>query len=155
MENSHDFLITLYYDDDKRFDLEIKSNSIDHHNAKVFVVLEHYKQKDWAEGTIELDERVTSVNSAPTLVFDSMKPFMLQAANKQFRGMVNRNITEIMGERLLSNSITPLNRVTAKNDRNDLCRLPDYNCIVSIYSRQLSNSSINGGISSFHRSTNG
>lgn len=96
------------------------------------------------------------VNSAPTLVFDSMKPFMLQAADKQFREMVNKNITEIMGERLLPNSITPLDMVIAearKKVRENGCdpfRLPDYNRTVGVFSMQLSNSWING-ISSFYR----
>uniref|UniRef100_A0A1A9WXK6 Uncharacterized protein n=1 Tax=Glossina brevipalpis TaxID=37001 RepID=A0A1A9WXK6_9MUSC len=96
------------------------------------------------------------VNSAPTLVFDSMKPFMLQAADKQFREMVNKNISQIMGERLLPNSITPLDMVIAearKKVRENGCdpyRLPDYNRTVGIFSMQLSNSWING-ISSFYR----
>ncbi|KAL9925343.1 uncharacterized protein ACN2A1_012525 [Glossina fuscipes fuscipes] len=96
------------------------------------------------------------VNSAPTLVFDSMKPFMLQAADKQFREMVNKNITEIMGERLLPNSITPLDMVIAearKKVRENGCdpfRLPDYNRTVGVFSMQLANSWING-ISSFYR----
>ncbi|XP_037957650.1 uncharacterized protein LOC119687420 [Teleopsis dalmanni] len=96
------------------------------------------------------------VNSAPNLVFDAMKPFMLQEADKQLREEINKNIGKLMGDRLLPNSITPLDMAIAEGRKKvrmmgyDPYHLPDYNRTVGIFSMQLSNTWISG-IASFYR----
>lgn len=96
------------------------------------------------------------VNSAPNLVFDAMKPFMLQEADKKLREEINTNIAKLMGDKLLPNSITPLDMAIAEGRKKvremgyDPYRLPDYNRTVGVFSMQLSNTWING-ISSFYR----
>lgn len=96
------------------------------------------------------------VNTAPTLVFDAMKPFILQEADKQFRAQINGNIEKMLDGRLLPNSITPLDMAIAEGRKRvremgyDPLHLPDYNHTVGIISAQLSNTWIYG-IASFHR----
>ncbi|XP_037820487.1 uncharacterized protein LOC119609686 [Lucilia sericata] len=96
------------------------------------------------------------VNSAPNLVFDAMKPFMLQEADKKLREEINNNIVKLMGDKLLPNSITPLDMAIAEGRKKvremgyDPYRMPDYNRTVGVFSMQLSNTWING-ISSFYR----
>jgi len=53
------------------------------------------------------------VNGAPNLVFDAMKPFMLQEADKKLRSEINTMIQNTLGERRLPNSITPLDSAIA------------------------------------------
>ncbi|XP_068145990.1 uncharacterized protein [Drosophila tropicalis] len=96
------------------------------------------------------------VNSAPNLVFDAMKPFMLQEADKQLRGEINANIEKLMGDRRLPNSITPLDSAIAEARKKvramgyDPYHVPDMNRTVGVFSVQLSQTWING-ISSFYR----
>ncbi|XP_030373338.1 uncharacterized protein LOC115623229 isoform X2 [Scaptodrosophila lebanonensis] len=96
------------------------------------------------------------VNSAPNLVFDAMKPFMLQEADKQLRGEINTNIEKLMGDRRLPNSITPLDMAIAEARKKvrangyDPFHLQDLNRTMGVFSVQLVNTWING-ISSFYR----
>lgn len=96
------------------------------------------------------------VNSAPNLVFDAMKPFMLQEAYVKFREDINANIKNMMGDRLLPNSISPLDMAIAEGRKivrakgYDPYRMPDYNRTMGVFGMQMSNTWING-ISSFYR----
>ncbi|KAH8412603.1 hypothetical protein KR009_003557, partial [Drosophila setifemur] len=96
------------------------------------------------------------VNSAPNLVFDAMKPFMLQEADKQMRSEINKNILEALGDRRMPNSITPLDSVIAEGRKMvrengfDPFKLPDMNRTMGVFSVQLANIWISG-ISSFYR----
>lgn len=96
------------------------------------------------------------INSAPNLVFDVMKPFMLQEADKKFREGVNPQIEKLMGDRRLPNSITPLDSAIAelrkmvRQNGNDPFHVADMNRTMGVFSVQLSNTWIYG-ISSFYR----
>lgn len=48
------------------------------------------------------------INSAPNLVFDSMKPFMLKEAYEKLRTEIDSKVVELMGPLQLPNSISPL-----------------------------------------------
>ncbi|XP_036328078.1 uncharacterized protein LOC118740587 [Rhagoletis pomonella] len=96
------------------------------------------------------------VNSAPTLVFDAMKPFMLQEADKKIREEVNGNLEKVLGDRRLPNSITPLDMAIAEGRKKvremgyDPYHLPDYNRTAGIFTFHLLNSWIYG-VASFYR----
>ncbi|XP_017151656.1 uncharacterized protein LOC108161808 isoform X1 [Drosophila miranda] len=96
------------------------------------------------------------VNSAPNLVFDAMKPFMLQEADKQLRSEIDTMIKTSMGDRRLPNSITPLDSAIAEGRKvvrqmgYDPYHLPDMNRTMGVFSVQLSHTWIHG-ISSFYR----
>lgn len=96
------------------------------------------------------------VNSAPNLVFDVMKPFMLQEADKKFRETANPQIEKFMGDRRLPNSITPLDSAIAelrklvRQKGNDPFHVADMNRTMGVFSVHLSNTWIHG-ISSFYR----
>ncbi|XP_030080221.1 uncharacterized protein LOC111595013 isoform X2 [Drosophila hydei] len=96
------------------------------------------------------------INSAPNLVFDAMKPFMLQEADKQVRSEINTRIEKFMGDRRMPNSITPLDSAIAglrkmvRQNGYDPYRLEDKNRTMGVFSVQLSNTWITG-CSSFYR----
>lgn len=96
------------------------------------------------------------VNGAPNLVFDAMKPFMLQEADKKLRSEINVMIQKTLGERRLPNSITPLDSAIAmarkmvRQKGFDPYHLPDVNRTMGVFSVQLAHTWING-ISSFYR----
>jgi len=96
------------------------------------------------------------VNGAPNLVFDAMKPFMLQEADKKLRSEINTMIQNTLGERRLPNSITPLDSAIAmarkmvREKGYDPYHLPDVNRTMGVFSVQLAHTWING-ISSFYR----
>uniref|UniRef100_A0A0K8UZQ7 Circadian clock-controlled protein n=2 Tax=Bactrocera latifrons TaxID=174628 RepID=A0A0K8UZQ7_BACLA len=96
------------------------------------------------------------VNSAPTLVFDAMKPFMLAEADMKLREEINGNLEKFVGDRLLPNSISPLDMAIAEGRKKvrdmgyDPYHLPDYNRTAGIFTFQLVNSWI-WGVSSFYR----
>uniref|UniRef100_W8BJW5 Uncharacterized protein n=1 Tax=Ceratitis capitata TaxID=7213 RepID=W8BJW5_CERCA len=96
------------------------------------------------------------VNSAPTLVFDAMKPFMLKEADTKLRAEINGNLEKFLGDRLLPNSIAPLDMAIAEGRRKvremgyDPFHLPDYNRTAGIFTFQLVNSWI-WGVASFYR----
>nr|XP_017105689.2 uncharacterized protein LOC108131351 [Drosophila bipectinata] len=96
------------------------------------------------------------VNSAPNLVFDAMKPFMLQEADKQLRSEMDKFIQQSMGDRKLPNSITPLDSAIAtarkmvREKGYDPYKLADMNRTMGVFSVQLSNTWISG-LSSFYR----
>lgn len=50
----------------------------------------------------------SAINSAPNLVFDSMKPFMLKEAYAKIRTDVDSKLENLMGNYKLPNSISPL-----------------------------------------------
>ncbi|XP_016956721.1 uncharacterized protein LOC108029119 [Drosophila biarmipes] len=96
------------------------------------------------------------VNGAPNLVFDAMKPFMLQEADKKLRSEIDTMIQNTLGERRLPNSITPLDSAIAmarkmvREKGYDPYHLPDVNRTMGVFSVQLAHTWING-ISSFYR----
>ncbi|XP_030556609.1 uncharacterized protein LOC115759729 [Drosophila novamexicana] len=96
------------------------------------------------------------INSAPNVVFDAMKPFMLQEADKQLRTEINAFIEKNMGDRRMPNSITPLDSAIAEGRKLvrqkglDPYHVADMNRTMGVFSVQLSNTWING-ISSFYR----
>lgn len=96
------------------------------------------------------------INSAPNVVFDAMKPFMLQEADKQLRTEINAFIEKNMGDRRMPNSITPLDSAIADGRKLvrqkglDPYHVADMNRTMGVFSVQLSNTWING-ISSFYR----
>ncbi|XP_017110624.1 uncharacterized protein LOC108134730 isoform X1 [Drosophila elegans] len=96
------------------------------------------------------------INGAPNLVFDAMKPFMLQEADKKLRSEIDTMIKNTLGERRLPNSITPLDSAIAmarkmvRQKGYDPYHLPDVNRTMGVFSVQLAHTWING-ISSFYR----
>lgn len=96
------------------------------------------------------------VNSAPTLVFDSIKPFMLTEAYNKIRQEIDTNIEKLSGDHSFPNSISPLDMAIAegrKRVRNmgyDPFKVKDYNHTVGIFAVEMSNTWITG-ISSFYR----
>ncbi|XP_017004153.2 uncharacterized protein [Drosophila takahashii] len=96
------------------------------------------------------------VNGAPNLVFDAMKPFMLQEADKKLRSEIDTMIQKTLGDRRLPNSITPLDSAIAmarkmvREKGYDPYHLPDVNRTMGVFSVQLAHTWING-ISSFYR----
>lgn len=96
------------------------------------------------------------VNSAPTLVFDGMKPFMLKEADTKIREEINTNIEKLTGNYLFPNSIAPLDMAIADARKKvqsmgfDPYHLPSYNRTVGVFSIQMSNTWITG-VSSFYR----
>ncbi|XP_017025913.1 uncharacterized protein [Drosophila kikkawai] len=96
------------------------------------------------------------VNSAPNLVFDAMKPFMLQEAEKKMRLEIANMIQTSLGDRKLPNSITPLDSAIAMGRKivrqkgYDPYHLPDMNRTMGVFSVQLAHTWING-VSSFYR----
>lgn len=96
------------------------------------------------------------INSAPNLVFDAMKPLMLKEADTQLREEINSNIKNVMGNRKLPNSITPLDMAIAEGRKKvralgfDPYHVQDYNRTIGIFSMQMVNTWITG-VSSFYR----
>lgn len=96
------------------------------------------------------------INSAPNLVFDAMKPLMLKEADTKLREEINNNIKNLMGDRKLPNSISPLDMAIAEARKKvkslgyDPYHVPDYNRTVGIFSMQMVNTWIIGA-SSFYR----
>lgn len=96
------------------------------------------------------------VNSAPNLVFDAIKPFMLTEAYTKIRQEINQNIEKISGDHSFPNSITPLDMAIAKarkyvrENGYDPYKVKDYNHTVGIFAVEMSNTWITG-VSSFYR----
>lgn len=96
------------------------------------------------------------MNSAPNLVFDGMKPFMLKEADMKMREEIDRTIKKLMGDRRLPNSISPLDMAIAEGRKKvremgyDPYHIPSYNKTVGIFSISTTNTYITGG-SSFYR----
>lgn len=90
------------------------------------------------------------------MVFDTIKPFMLQEAYSKLRNEIDTNIMEMMGDSLLPNSISPLDMMIGEARRSvrekgyDPLILRTYNHSVGLFNIQLKNTWING-LSSFHR----
>lgn len=96
------------------------------------------------------------INSAPNMMFDVMKPFMLKEADTKIRQTVNPQIEKFMGDRRLPNSITPLDSAIAelrklvRQKGNDPFHVADMNRTMGVFSVHLTNTWIYG-ISSFYR----
>ncbi|KAH8378493.1 hypothetical protein KR093_011663, partial [Drosophila rubida] len=96
------------------------------------------------------------LNSAPNLVFDAMKPFMLQDVEKKLRIELDKQLLTVVGDRRMPNSITPLDHVIAQTRKQvrqygfDPYHLPDMNRTMGVLSAQLTNTWIRG-VSSFYR----
>lgn len=96
------------------------------------------------------------VNSAPNLVFDAIKPYMLSEAYTKIRQEIDQNLEKLSGDHNFPNSISPLDMAIAKA-RNyvrdmgyDPYKVKDYNHSVGIFSVEMSHTWI-AGISSFYR----
>lgn len=96
------------------------------------------------------------MNSAPNLVFDGMKPFMLKEADMKMREEIDGNIKKLMGDRRLPNSISPLDMAIAEGRKKvremgyDPFHIPNYNKTVGVFSITTKNTYITGA-SSFYR----
>lgn len=96
------------------------------------------------------------VNSAPTLVFDTIKPFMLKEAYEKIRTEIDTNIDRLMGDQSLPNSITPLDMAIAEARRRvrqmgyDPYRVRNYNHTAGIFAVEMSGTWVEG-LSSFYR----
>lgn len=96
------------------------------------------------------------VNNAPNLVFDTMKPFMLKDAYVKLKTVIDTNAEKLMGDKMLPNSISPLDMAIADGRKKirdmgyDPFIVRNYNHSVGMFSIQLSNTWING-VSSFYR----
>lgn len=96
------------------------------------------------------------INSAPTLVFDSMKPFMLAEAYKQIRTEIDSNIANATGEFRFPNSISPLDMAIAEGRKKvrsmgyEPYMIRDYNHTMGLFSMQMTNTYLTGA-SSFYR----
>ncbi|XP_055916109.1 uncharacterized protein LOC129948969 [Eupeodes corollae] len=96
------------------------------------------------------------INSAPNLVFDAMKPLILKEVDTKLREEINKNVKNVMGDRKLPNSISPLDMAIAEGRKKvrsmgyDPFYVQDYNHTVGIFSVQMVNTWIRG-VSSFYR----
>lgn len=96
------------------------------------------------------------VNSAPTLVFDTIKPFMLKEAYEKIRTEIDTNIDRLMGDQMLPNSITPLDMAMAEARRRvrqmgfDPYQVKNYNHTAGIFAVEMSGTWVTG-LSSFYR----
>lgn len=96
------------------------------------------------------------MNSAPNLVFDGMKPFMLKEADMKMREEINGNIKKAMGDRRLPNSISPLDMAIAEGRKKvrelgyDPFHIPNYNKTAGVFAISTTNTYITG-CSSFYR----
>lgn len=96
------------------------------------------------------------INGAPNLVFDSMKPFLLQEAYQRLRTEIDGNIDKVAAGYRLPNSISPLDMAIAEARKKlrsagfDPYRLQDYNHTVGLIAMKLTNTWITGA-SSFYR----
>ncbi|XP_052869413.1 uncharacterized protein LOC128275074 isoform X1 [Anopheles cruzii] len=98
------------------------------------------------------------VNSASNLVYDTIKPYMLQEAYKKIREEVDTNIQNVTLERgfILPNSISPVDvaigelRTLVRNKGFDPFLVPDYNNTAGIFGMQTMHTWLRGG-SSFYR----
>lgn len=95
-------------------------------------------------------------NSASNLVFDTIKPFMLNEAYTKIRTEIDTNLENLIADNTFPNSISPLDMAIAegrKKIRNmgfDPYMIKDYNHTVGIFGVQLTNTWIQG-LSSFYR----
>lgn len=96
------------------------------------------------------------VNSAPNLVFDTIKPFMLNEAYTRIRDEIDTNIDKLSGDHSFPNSISPLDmaisdaRKKVRSMGYDPFKMKGYNHTVGIFSVEMTNTWISG-ISSFYR----
>lgn len=96
------------------------------------------------------------VNSAPNLVFDTIKPFMLTEAYNQIRQEIDTNIEKLSGDHSFPNSISPLDMAISEARKKvrdmgyDPFKLKDYNHTVGIFAVEMSNTWVSG-LSSFYR----
>uniref|UniRef100_A0A6B2EAR1 Putative hemolymph juvenile hormone binding protein n=1 Tax=Phlebotomus kandelakii TaxID=1109342 RepID=A0A6B2EAR1_9DIPT len=96
------------------------------------------------------------VNSAPNLVFDAMKPFMLKEAYAKISTEVDSHLEKAIGDNVLPNSISPLDMAIAEGRKKvramgyDPFKVRDYNHTVGMFSMEMTNTWIIG-VSSFYR----
>ncbi|XP_061721251.1 uncharacterized protein LOC133528057 [Cydia pomonella] len=96
------------------------------------------------------------INSAGTLLFDSIKPFVLKEAYTKARNGINEKLEQVAGDVQFPNSVSPLDMVIAdarkivQDKGMDPYQVKDYNTTVSVFTVSLTNIWITG-ISSFHR----
>lgn len=96
------------------------------------------------------------VNSAPNLVFDAIKPFMLKEAYTKMRHEIDTNIEKASGDHSFPNSISPLDMAIAEARKKvrqmgfDPLKMKGYNHSVGIFAVEMTNTWITG-ISSFYR----
>lgn len=94
------------------------------------------------------------INSVGSVMFDTIKPFILGEVNTNMRNDINKQVREIPQK--FPNSITPFDQVVAEARKKvrsmgyDPYRVDDYNNSMGIFEVQMVHTWING-ISSFHR----
>ncbi|XP_041974216.1 uncharacterized protein LOC121729684 [Aricia agestis] len=97
-----------------------------------------------------------AVNTMGSVLFDSIKPYVLKEAYVKARTEINNKLDEFSGDMEFPNSISPLDMVISdlrKKVREmnfDPYKVNDYNTSASIFTMTLSNTWLTG-ISSFHR----
>lgn len=95
-------------------------------------------------------------NSASNLVFDTIKPFMLQEAYTKIRTEIDTNLENAIADNTFPNSISPLDMAIAKGRKKvrnmgyDPYKIKDYNHTVGVFGVQMSNTWVRG-VSSFYR----
>ncbi|ALC38895.1 CG3246 [Drosophila busckii] len=96
------------------------------------------------------------INSSPHLVFDSMKPFMVQKVDQDARAAIDKMLDEKLGDRRLPNSITPVDTAIAmmrkmvREKGFDPYHLSNFNRTMGAFSVHLTNTWIYG-VSNFYR----
>ncbi|XP_055636099.1 uncharacterized protein LOC129775402 [Toxorhynchites rutilus septentrionalis] len=98
------------------------------------------------------------VNSASNLVFDTIKPFMLNEAYTKIRAEIDTRVENLTTEHsiVFPNSISPLDmaigeaRALVRNKKFDPYLIPDYNTTAGIFGMHTAHTWIRG-VSSFYR----
>lgn len=96
------------------------------------------------------------INTAPNLVFDTMKPFMLKEVYTKLRTEIDSKMKELMGDLSLPNSISPLDMAVGEARRRvremgfDPLILKNHNHSAGLFSVQLTNTWVKG-VSGFYR----
>ncbi|KAG4066754.1 hypothetical protein HA402_012821 [Bradysia odoriphaga] len=96
------------------------------------------------------------INSAPTLVFDAIKPLLLSEAYVQISQEIDSSIEMVSGDHRFPNSISPLDMAIADARKKvralgyDPYKVKDYNHTVGLFEMKMTNTWITG-VSSFYR----
>lgn len=96
------------------------------------------------------------VNSAPNMVFDIMKPYIMKEAYTNIKEQVDTNIEQLANNRKFVNSVSPLDMAISEARRMvrdkgyDPFHLQPYNRVNGMYTVEMSNTWV-AGLSSFYR----
>ncbi|XP_045761215.1 uncharacterized protein LOC123864652 [Maniola jurtina] len=90
------------------------------------------------------------VNTLGTLLFDSIKPFVLKEAYTKAREEINKKLDEVAGDMQFPNSISPLDMVIAdvrkkiREMEMDPFKVKDYNATASVFTISLTHTWLTG-----------